>query len=256
MLGPRPRDLDYRGAQPSLRRFPPRLGLVALLAVVLVALGMALGRSADPSPQGGQPPERPGQLAGPDGQESPGTRLHAGPTGVEAGVPVGYEQSEAGAVAAATQYVVAFGGELALDDQRRRDALQSVASEAGARRLEEQLGPGFAIVRDYLDQVVAPGDRVVMRTVPAGYRITSFAREQAVVEVWAAGMLVGLGEPIRMVDWTTSTIHLRWERGDWRVEEIDTQDGPHPHAPGIADAAEHARQIATFGEYWYAPADR
>lgn len=244
----------FRTSLATDREFPAWAKPIGLLlgAAVLFLVGVAVGSAgnAGPAPASRPPPEGP--------HEDPDEGRGPGPSRIEAGVPVGYERTEAGAVAAAANYVVALGGVLLLDPSGRVDAFGAVALPE-ARNDLEKLASGIDLVVEQLDlEAIRSEPGFVFRTLPAGYRLEAYDHDIAVVEVWANGVFVAAGRQPRIPSaWRTTTVRLRWQDGDWRITGLEGEDGPVPTQSGDEPGADLVgRLINRFEEFWYAASDR
>jgi hypothetical protein len=159
--------------------------------------------------------------------------LPHGASRVEAGVPVGYERTAAGAVDAATNYAVALNGQMLLhpDQVRAAEALMAApshrsglmaAGEASLRALNSSFG---------LAANAAHGVQVVIRLVPIAFHLDSYDGQQAAVSIWAVWVLAEAGLLAPQQHWLTATFLLEWTTGDWKVSGTSTRPGPVPAPP-------------------------
>lgn len=236
------RESTQGSATPARRTISVVIGLLAVLAI-----GIGIGR-ATRSPQ----PDGPSAGAGRAQDQGLETQPFTGPSRVEAGVPVGYAQTEAGAVAAASQFTVALGSELVLNPSAREAAIGVIALPEGEDDLK-QLGELIGLFADRLNLTPEllddPG--VVVRAFPTGWDVASYTPDEATVRVWNTGLFVAPGREAFMAPWNTTTYRLRWSEGDWRVAGLTTEDGPTPPigeapADGLA-----GRGISEFEQYLY-----
>lgn len=186
----------------------------AALPVVAVALLLAVSACG----AGGTAPPEPRQEA-----------LLPGPARVEAGVPVGYQQTIEGAQAAALRYVAVLGGPLMLDSTRRDLALAAasrdgqptpdiVARWASRPNVERVTG---------VQEALRSGSPLVAAAAPVMSRVTAYAEGTATVAVWATAVLGT--ERLGTLDqsWSTETVTLRWA-GDWKLAAYESTPGPVP----------------------------
>ncbi len=176
-----------------------------------------------------------------------------------AGVPVGYSHTEAGAISAATNYAIAYGGPAMFVPAKRRAIVDATTDPAVRATQQAQQGALYSATADKfgLDQQgrpTAPGVEFVARELPVGARLVAYTPDTAVVAVWEDGLvgLAGTGttRPVQE-GWGTTTVTLRWAAGDWKWTAGSFTPGPTPitgvQTPSdpqtIADAVE---QFAGF----------
>lgn len=190
-------------------------------AALLVAI--ALNGCADGGRDGGDPATAPAPPVVPQGAGDPG------PTRVDDGRPAGFATDETGAVAAATTYLATLHGLVGETDERRRTTLASM-SAAGADDLAEEATAGF----DLLDEMLAvarsvdPTARLYLRGVPVAYDVVAFTPDRASIAVWTLGILVVEGSTLATEVWSTNTVELVHEDGDWRLLSWERRAGPTP----------------------------
>lgn len=157
-----------------------------------------------------------------------------GPTRVEAGIPVGYPQTAAGARAAATQYVATLGGELMLDPSRRDLALAAVTQDGRptpdvAARWSTRPNAERATGALHAQQTGLP---LIAAAAPVLAKLTAYDGDTATVAVWATAVLAT--DRLGSLDqaWATETVTLVWD-GDWKLAAYDSSPGPVPalHQP-------------------------
>ncbi len=229
-------DRRHTGGQ---RRWPVPVGA----ALALVALGAVLGRATASPPPVEQ--ERPGDASAP----SPG------PSRVEASVPIGYERSGAGAVAAATAYTAALGSPGAFLDDQRGAMLDVIAANSSRERLGAEIAQSFDVPVEALGltpEVIRDRD-FVARPVPAGYRLISYSDDEAVVEVWGTAVFFVPGRQATSGEWTTVTVELRWQRGDWRLAATRSREGPAPPETPTPPTPDIGERLNDFNRYAHVP---
>jgi hypothetical protein len=225
------------------------LAAVAVLAAFLVGLG--LGRRSGPVGDGAvataPPPARPGKAAAP--------RPGPGPRRTIDGVPVGYERSPAGAVAAASQYGLVAAGPPLFQEARRRAAVRAMAAPEAVARLDAELAGAAATIGRLtgIGPDTGPAAGTVVLPVLVGYRVDGYNRDRARVAVWSTGILGLRGRyPARTV-WSTTMQTLRWVGGDWKLVSSVTREGPVPLESQQEPSPEEvvAGQAASFARYDY-----
>jgi hypothetical protein len=262
---------------PEQRRFgasgmPSLLSLV-LLAVVLFLGGLVVGRATmrpDRTPTATPATGPPAATAAPSPTvaAAPGSTAAqakaaegAGPRRVKDGVGIGYARNREGAVAAAANYTQVLSSGLILDDAKRRAAINTLATPGARASLQKTFDQAVAAMRKGFGVTGAAADnaQVLMRATPVGWRIDDYGDGAATVAIWmtsVGGSVGGADGPVPVREgWSTTTVALRWARGDWKLVESASTDGPVPIAdvapptasPDLIGAAEE------FKEFTYAP---
>lgn len=149
-----------------------------------------------------------------------------GPRTVEAGVPVGYAPTKEGAAAAATEYLATLARLVSADPSAREQALRRMASASATDLVEAALRA--------LASLDGSGTRLVLAEVPVAYRVVGGVEEGAEVDVWSV-VLAAVGDSYQEA-WSTNTLGLTWEDGDWRVAWWVQASGPAPAEGSLAGA--------------------
>jgi hypothetical protein len=265
---------------PEQRRFGaggmPGLVTMALLALVLFLGGLVIGRASMTRDRAGATAApattAPAVTATPAPAETatPGTAAAAtegaaasrvGPRRFVKGVGVGYARSQQGAVAAAANYSSVLSSALILDTARRRAAIDTLAAPEAKAGLQKTFDEAVASLRKGLGVTAenAGSVKVLMRAHPVGWKVDDYGNGTAKVAIWVTGVTGSIGgtgppAPIRE-GWGTTTASLRWVKGDWKLVDSTTVDGPLP----IADvspptpAPELVSKASEFKEFTYAP---
>ena len=221
------------------RRGRGRLGLAAgaaLLALVLLAAGAAIGRATSPN-------DAPGSGA----QDV----VDAGPARVVNGVPVGYARTEAGAVSAAANYTAVLGGKENLDPSFGEETYPVLAEQEVVDEL-------LVRSREFASTVNDPGalvsdPQLVLRAAPVGYRVDEYYDDEATVTVWAVVTGTGTQALPLTTAWGTERLTLRWIENDWRITAIDRESGPTPPEDGATAPANLAGRMTGFEPFVYRP---
>jgi len=190
----------------------------ALAALGLVLLGLVVGWLT----------------AGDGGDSSDGKgAANAGPTDTVEGVPVGYERSREGAVAAVVNYGAALGGPEFITNRARRQAMLRVAATEEVAQEYEKGAAGLAELADTpLYRAIRRGESAIYQGVPLGYRVERYNEDEAEVFTWSASVL-GAGQEKPQVLFSQRRTTLRWD-GDWKLAGGSEQDGP---TPALAEGA-------------------
>jgi hypothetical protein len=196
--------------------------VVAVIAVVAYQLGQHTTGAAAPSPTAGSSTGASGSSPSPapaspsTGSSQPG--LPQGParagegghmTG-PAGLPLGYDHSETGAVEAATNYLT-WMNSLLIEDKTTADAMaQATAADPATRAAMIQ---SFDLLRTGLDDVSAA------QTEPArgAYAVPQATPDAASVYVWAPYVFTDSSGTTDL--WSIFEIRLAWIAGDWKLHK-------------------------------------
>jgi hypothetical protein len=256
-------------------------GMPSMLATVLLALvlflgGLLVGRAttrgtvAGPldAPATSAATAAPGETTPsaaatttPQAQAGEAAASRVGPREVVKGVPVGYQHSEQGAVAAAANYARVLSSTLILDQARRRAAIETLAAPETLHRQQRAFDQAVAS----LTKGLGAGDgsakkaTVLLRAVPVGWRLKEYTGDRATVAIWVTSVLGALGGPTNGVPvreaWGTTTVELRWVDGDWKQLRATNTDGPVPIADSATPtaASQLIPEAQQFKEFNYAP---
>lgn len=197
-------------------------GVILVFGMVLTLFG---GEEQDTGSSGASPAPGPTSQAGGSG---PGVKA----TSVENGIPVGYPRTKAGAAAAAVNYQTARSSPgYFTDETLRHQVLETVMTSAALPGQREQDDDATENLMVALGVTEKTAPEMVMRAAPLGTNVTSYSRETATVKVWMAEVVGVASENSSMpvsATWSTYTLILQWQDGDWKVATIDQADGPTP----------------------------
>jgi len=255
-------------------------GMPSMLATVLLALvlflgGLLVGRVTTGGGTAAPPVDAPATSAAaatdetaprvaattPQAQAGQAAASRVGPREVVSGVPVGYQHSEQGAVAAAANYATVLSSTLILDQPRRRAAIEALAAPETLGRQQRAFDQAVASLRKGLGVTdgSALDGTVLLRAVPVGWRLKEYTGDRATVAIWVTSVLGALGTPPDGVPvreaWGTTTVKLRWVDGDWKQLQTTTTDGPVPIADTATPtaASQLIPEAQQFKEFNYAP---
>lgn len=211
------RSMNHRGSRTATAF---RVVAFAAAAAALFAAGMAARRpSGDPDPAPvAAPPAGPIQASG------------AGPIRSTEGMPTGYSRSREGAVAAAVAYTTTASERLLyLDPERAERALRAIAADASGDALVADALAELARAREPL----ASGRGTTWWVVrPLAVKVGAYSHERARVAVWVVRVLSRQGVVVPQSSWSTETVELVWEQGDWKLWSSDAAPGPTPVLDG------------------------
>jgi len=191
------------------------------------------------------------------------SKISAGPTRFDGFVPVGYQRSEAGAIAAASSYTAMVTELIQRTELEVRASARRAATPEAADAVEEGFLRPVASIRAAL--AVAgeknPRGRALLRTVPIGTKLVSYADNTARVDVWAMGM-VGLelesgstsaGDQAPQAVFTVTSYQLAWVNGDWHIADFRYAEGVGPALTRtrVPSPTELINSAATFAPFRY-----
>ncbi|MEJ7569213.1 MAG: hypothetical protein WKF41_13215 [Gaiellaceae bacterium] len=186
-----------------------------LAALALLAIGIAIGSRIASSQESAPPAADVASAPSTDDRSSADRATSTPPT-------------RAGAVAAAALSITAFDGDVLLEPIRLRAVVGRIASAESRARLLEAFEQASAQTRAKLGTGSVPRPVIVLRSVPVGYRVESFARNRATIAVWYVG-IVGSGATVEpQQSWRTQIVSLVWEDWEWRVSSFESSAGPTP----------------------------
>ncbi|MFI9772756.1 hypothetical protein ACIHJG_38850 [Streptomyces sp. NPDC052415] len=208
-----------------------RVKIGAIIFGVVLALGIALTLSGG---GGGTDDKRttetpaastPTSQAGGSG---PGAKAKT----VKNGVPVGYPRNKDGAAAAAVNFQVARSSPGYFTDQAlRHQVLKTVMTSsalASQQAQDDQTVKGLMAALGVTEQT-APD--MVMRAASLGTSVRSYSDDTATVRVWMSEVVGVPNDKSKMPvsgTYSTYTLILQWQDGDWKVATIDQAEGPTP----------------------------
>jgi hypothetical protein len=147
------------------------------------------------------------------------------------------------AVATATAFLTSIDLEVLLDDRRRERVLERFAAPSALPELQRM----YAAERRRVARSYRSAPRFA-RAALAGFRVDQLTSSRASISIWAA-TIGGSGSFEPAAGWSTTTVVLSKDRGDWQVSGVREQSGPSPDWP-IDTLASEGRD---FQEYRYAP---
>lgn len=182
------------------------------------------------------PSTTPGQVGGP------------GSTDELNGVPVGYAQTEEGAVAAATNFGLVSTNDALWSRDAFIRAMESIAAPGWRDEARRQAENGY----EFITQRYGPDADVSGAALR--YDVLDFSSEHAVVKLWVLSVISGSKSPTVDEVWGTTIVRLIWIDGDWRVEETTNDTGPAPvDLPGQSPEESANALMKELREYTGAP---
>ena len=198
-------------------------------ALVLFALGFVIGRTIAP----------PGRFQ---------TPVSPSPTPSDGGLSTAsaYPRTEAGAIAAATDFARIMAGVTENADAYEA-SLEAVAAPEWKKEAETLARNTISFVNDRY------GKGGTLTFSPVRYRLTSYTAEAAVVQLWGVTLASGPKVPGIEESWITGTVNLIWVEGEWRVNGQDSASGPTPELLRGDDDVVPETVLKRFKEYEHVP---
>ena len=193
------------------RRKPPIRWLLVVLITVVVAFAIGAATASTRRITDSVP-------AGP------------GPTRSLAGLPLGFSHDRLGAVAALLNYSAVLSDPRVLLDQRRRaQVLSLVATPRYAATFDGRAMNAFKRAQSSpLGRGLAAGVRTAYFATPIAYRVTSYAADRVSVQGWGVAV-IGNDQGVKpQATWGTTVATAVWQRGDWKIDAVQSAAGPTP----------------------------
>ena len=161
----------------------------------------------------------------------------------DGGVPWGFALDVQGAVAAASVAVAATGHEQVVFDPDRFDTLAHQLFTPDEARVQARQVDAARVQFEVSGWDGQPASRRTYHLAVLAARPTAFdpGAGTATVEVWAM-TLVGIGDRGGAV-FTTSTVTLTTDDGDWKIAGLDSQPGPTPMVDATPDPPGRIRAL-------------
>jgi len=177
-----------------------------------LVLGMLLGRASAPA-----------------GASNVATALSAGDAKTQAGVPIGFPHTPAGAAEAVAGYQRAFATPAILRPGVLRARIEAVAAPDYVQTMLGANSPGEQrIAAGPIGQGARAGLRTLYAAVPIGYRIESYSPARARVLTWGFTLLGNDSAVEPAAYFGLTHTELIWNGGRWRIAETRAGFGPTP----------------------------
>ncbi|MGW2922791.1 hypothetical protein ACWDBF_33660 [Streptomyces angustmyceticus] len=239
----------------SSRNLVTIVGVVVLL-LAAIAFANRGGSGNSETPSDGSPKD----TAQAQPTAPTGTRPTTGKTG---GIASGFAKTEQGAQSAAANYAVALSSSGMYKSAQRDAIIEAVYTSSAAADRKESLRKIYTDAK-FLSRIglkadgTAPGGMTfVSRANPAGAKVEKFEGTTATVAVWYSTLfgLAGQGSQNPVAEsWYTSTMHMQWVNGDWKVAGFTQKAGPAPIGgdQAAATAKDMSQAVQGFGGFTYA----
>lgn len=206
-----------KGRKPSRWRWQPVSPKAMFGMFAAVAIAFSLGWITAPN----SPPQaviRAG-LPGP-------TRLGA------LGIPVGYQDTQAGAVSAASNLTMAPLTPAGRDPSNRETLLSTIATPSGRALLGDGLKAQDATITSWFGSTSAT---YTLAGTVAATKVESFTPGKAVVDLWVVITTSRPGLTLASAFWGGQRVTLEWIDGDWKASDMDASlSVPIPSSQGAA----------------------
>ncbi|MFB7836155.1 hypothetical protein [Streptomyces sp. NPDC056056] len=226
-----PRAVETPGAEGPSPWRRAKIGAIGFAIVLVVGILLMLtgGKKDKQSTDEPAPKSTASSQAGGTG---PGVKAKS----VKDGVPVGYPQTKDGAAAAAVNFQTARSSPTYFTDEgQRHQVLKTVMTSAALpvqQQTDDQTAKGLMAALGVTAQT-APD--MVLRAAPLGTSVSAFSSETATVKVWMTEVVGVPTDKSAMpvaATWSTYTLILQWQGGDWKVATISQANGPTPLVTG------------------------
>ncbi len=201
---PQPRPSAAKSRRPGLIR--------AFLGLAALALGLLLGRASAPADV-----------------RSVEAAPVAGDTRTQAGVPIGFSHTAAGAAEAVAAYQRAFATPEILHPGVLRARIEAVAAPDYVQTMLGANGPGEQRIAA---GPIGQGSRADLRTlyaaVPIGFRIESYSPARTRILTWGFTLLGNDSAVEPAAYFGLTHTELIWSGGRWRIAETRAGFGPTP----------------------------
>lgn len=192
------------------------VGLFALTRATLSPSPSTPPSPGDPQPTTGASPSPTYEPTDPSGSPEPGLPRGdalAGKGGSKtgpAGLPLGYAHNEAGAVNAATNYLI-WMNSLRITDKGIADEM--AAATAADPKTQTALVESFDLLRSGMQELT----RNEPEPARGAYAVASYTASRALVYVWSPEVTTGVDGHTEHL-WTLAAGALVWSAGDWKLD--------------------------------------
>jgi hypothetical protein len=189
-----------------------------------------------------------GRLTSSSSQKDP-----IGPKSNENGVPVGYQHSPQGAVAAASNYLTFLDSPTVLNESRLDAGLSQIA--APGSRVAQQEKAAYSSVREELDKTgVNHAGAAVAEGKQLGYHLANYQDNHASVAIWSLDMFGNASNAQPQGGFQDELLDLRWSDGDWKLVARRSNNGPSPAIQGPPTAPnQFVTQVQQYRGFHDAP---
>lgn len=196
----------------------------AVAVLVAVVVGLLVGRLTAPGESTPSAPKPAPQAAA----------AAYGPTRTESGVGTGYSRTREGAVTALLNDAGVLGDPRTLLNRARRTAvLKLIATDRYAATFQGRGGAALEEARrGPLGRGLAAGTQTIYLASPIAYRVLSYTRDEIRVRGWGVSVVGNDQGLVPRSSWATTTTRAVWQDGDWKIDAVQSVDGPTPAIAG------------------------
>ncbi|NJQ04045.1 hypothetical protein HCN56_00245 [Streptomyces lonarensis] len=142
------------------------------------------------------------------------------------GVPVGHPRTEAGAKAAAANYVTTGGSTDVLTKKAARHrALSVMAADSAKETLTAKADRDAKSVADALQGDSRRPDKAIARTAVLSTHVLGHDEDEAMMRLWTTNVRGNLSGPPPTAAFESVTVTLVWESGDWKLHDMSRTTG-------------------------------
>jgi hypothetical protein len=205
----------------------------ALAVVVALLAGVLIGRLTDSSLQ--QDP--------------------VGPRSNENGVPVGYQHSPQGAVAAASNYLSFLNSPTILMDQDKlQGGLAKIAAPSSQNFVKETESAAQTDRQAFEQAGTTQAGPMAYENPQFGYRLTSYDQKRTRVVIWGMGMFGNASNTPPQGGFGNTALDLSWANGDWKLTNFSNEPGLVPRTGQTPTPPDQfVAQVQQFRGFRYAP---
>lgn len=169
-------------------------------------------------------------------------------------VPVGFEHTSEGAVTAAISYVTLVPKLYFTNDTTLTSSAITFTTPEFTQGFLDAIATNRATARD----IYKSDPNAFFREIPLSYFVHDSTNDEVTVVVWTAFMLAARPDFDGKTESKIHAIKLKWDQGDWKVDNWRTQAGPTPQwqapASTVLSVDEFLTAIEPFkGGFDYVP---
>jgi uncharacterized protein YaaQ len=205
---------------------------LAALLVMALAVNLTKGSATAPATANGPSPASSAGTPLPQPVTGAGGNPGTATLKTVAGVPVGYPDTQTGAVQAAVNYEVARSSVSYFTDPAARHKIIGAMAASGART--QMISNEDAAMKQLMLSLginSSNANTLVARAAALGTKSDSYSDQVATVEVWMAGVIgtTSKSAPLPVsASWATYTLTLQRESSDWKLVSVTSAAGPTP----------------------------